>query len=412
MKINDADKPSKTVLADFRFLYALIRFLRRDNSLSASSISPRLRKLSKGYITLVERTVELFLLFDEVEFYCDTDDYDFRSDDGEIQSVLPFALAEAMFQRLPDEIKARNEDDIAWWAQESGIVIRDPLEILVYAVGGDFGFEDPSLKHLGARILHSFANKPPKQRWVPLGCEGSWRLVLEHAVSTNPVLRKIAKPVLEDFLAMYLFAEYTQAIEYAKRPWTREQPKQEMEYLLPLVYPLAYIMRSGILIGSMMSRAGTNGALAISVKGNFPKSNITGATHQVMSLLLDACFEEGLSLPKITTTTDLFRVQQNPALMDFREMFWLWMDSLSKGDNLESRMRQEVAKANRALKKVETCQSIGKWLTYLAIPVALAEILIAIPVISSAMTITSIALDKYGDKLRENASWLSFMLRG
>jgi len=78
-------------------------------------------------------------------------------------------------------------------------------------------------------------------------------------------------------------------------------------------------------------------------------------------------------VPKVRTIEDVIRLRKDKRIVEFREALTNWGLEIREGDpKTEKRMREEIQKANEELKKIGEFQKIGKWVTYISLPISIA----------------------------------------
>jgi hypothetical protein len=118
--------------------------------------------------------------------------------------------------------------------------------------------------------------------------------------------------------------------------------------------------------------------------------------------------EEINVLPKLRTFQDVFRLRDDHRIHEFREALHNWSVEIKNGDpETEMSMRKEIRKANEELKKLGEWQKIGKWATYISIPVSIASVLTGCPLGLSILPI-SIGIRIHSDVNEWRHRWLLF----
>jgi hypothetical protein len=105
------------------------------------------------------------------------------------------------------------------------------------------------------------------------------------------------------------------------------------------------------------------------------------ADHFVV--LRSALAEDRGALPRIRDLRHAVALRRDPNLRSLREMLVEFHNSVQGGDvNAVASARREVARAKRAMARRQTWQRGLDWVTYLALPVGIAEVLTGAPPIA------------------------------
>jgi hypothetical protein len=139
-------------------------------------------------------------------------------------------------------------------------------------------------------------------------------------------------------------------------------------------------------------------------KASIPDTNLSEAAFRVYGIIL----EEQFSFPFPRTLSAAIKLRKDKRVSDFRENLFFWANSLLE-DSLssEAKLRMEIAKSGRELKKLSTYKTVGRIITFAALPIAVASALMQFPLglflipLSHAIAIDSIRREK-------KHSWLIF----
>src|SRR5205807_1939460 len=83
-------------------------------------------------------------------------------------------------------------------------------------------------------------------------------------------------------------------------------------------------------------------------------------------------------IPVLNSIDDVFRLRQHRSFVDFRNNLARWTEAMLSGDaNEESRLRKEIGKSNKALRRITACTAASQIFTYLAIPLTMFDMLVA-----------------------------------
>lgn len=93
--------------------------------------------------------------------------------------------------------------------------------------------------------------------------------------------------------------------------------------------------------------------------------------------------------PEVHTIEDVLRLREDKRIKRFRKKISEFSQGLREGDieNLEE-MTTAVTQANQVLKKLEPYRKVTKWITYLSLPVTIAEaIFYQVPILGSSLAL-------------------------
>lgn len=77
-----------------------------------------------------------------------------------------------------------------------------------------------------------------------------------------------------------------------------------------------------------------------------------------------------------------------------------------RGDDAEQlALRRDIKKANSALRRSATCAKVGRWFTYLGLPLIALDAL-TLPVFGTPLTVAGFGLQAYADTQQRKGQWL------
>jgi hypothetical protein len=134
------------------------------------------------------------------------------------------------------------------------------------------------------------------------------------------------------------------------------------------------------------------------------------ADHFVV--LRTAIAEDRGALPRIRDIRHALALRQDPNLRSLRELLAEFHKSVQDGDaTVVASARREVARATRALKRRLQWQRGLKWVTYLALPVAIAEALTgAPPIAGTSLSVLGATGTAITSRTKRRNSWVLFNL--
>lgn len=110
--------------------------------------------------------------------------------------------------------------------------------------------------------------------------------------------------------------------------------------------------------------------------------------------------------PVVSDISDVIMIRQKKAFTEFREILRSWVTAVASGDaSAEEALRKEIGKANSAMRTSITCASVGRWFTYIGVPMLVLDCFIA-PVFGAAMTVAGFGLQAYSDWKSRDSRWL------
>ncbi len=103
---------------------------------------------------------------------------------------------------------------------------------------------------------------------------------------------------------------------------------------------------------------------------------------------------------------DVLRIRCDRHFVTFRDSIRNWVSALLNGDTSEEqRLRREIAKANKSMRRATTCSRIGGIFTYLGRPLIILDAL-TIPAFGTPVTVAGFGLQAYADWLKSKTRWL------
>jgi hypothetical protein len=128
-------------------------------------------------------------------------------------------------------------------------------------------------------------------------------------------------------------------------------------------------------------------------------------------LILRAAFADGLpSLPHIDGIRHALLLRKDPYLKAMREQLGVLNGGLSAGDStaiLEA--TKEIQRARRALKRRQGWDNVLSWLTYMSVPVGVAEILMGSPpIVGTSVSIVGAAGTAAARQAAKRNEWVLF----
>ena len=94
-------------------------------------------------------------------------------------------------------------------------------------------------------------------------------------------------------------------------------------------------------------------------------------------LALSIYMNESLSIPRVQSLEDVLRLRNDSRIKHFRMKIFEWCEKLRTGAvGSEETMRAEIRDANAAIEDIEKYKKIGMWITFLSVPLSVAELLI------------------------------------
>ena len=158
----------------------------------------------------------------------------------------------------------------------------------------------------------------------------------------------------------------------------------------------------GILLGTPL--------LASDTAASIINPNFVPQDHDSEVVLFRVVCNELGRTPFRSTLEGTLQLSQEPATKALREMLHIWHSRLACGDEQELRkVKLEIAQATEALRNLDSVRTAGRVTTWLAIPVALFELVMSIPPIIG-VTVSSIgifAIDKE-QRVQQQYLWATY----
>jgi hypothetical protein len=110
------------------------------------------------------------------------------------------------------------------------------------------------------------------------------------------------------------------------------------------------------------------------------------------------------------TLTDTIRLAREPATVDLRRMMDIWLQRLYAGDERELlRIQHEIRQASGHLAKLPSVQTVGRATAIIGVPVAVAEMLLALPpVLGLSIATVGLLANRAEDRKLETYKWATF----
>ena len=108
----------------------------------------------------------------------------------------------------------------------------------------------------------------------------------------------------------------------------------------------------------------------------------------------------------MTSLEAVLELRENKRIRNFRETLHFWANEMKKSDpSYEKKIRRDIRKANKELKRIGSYRKIGRWVTYLSLPVTVASLLSGIP---AGLILTPIGFSTYiaSDLLERKYKWM------
>lgn len=142
----------------------------------------------------------------------------------------------------------------------------------------------------------------------------------------------------------------------------------------------------------------------------FPVQKIPEKIPPAFCILRAALHDSGAFFPKIENIKHAMQLRKDPNIKAFRQQLTTFQRTLLFGDSSDIyKAVREVHQATEALKRNSTIQQGLKWLTYASLPLSVAETLLnGLPVASLSLSLFSIAVTNYSERIRERHRWVLF----
>lgn len=116
--------------------------------------------------------------------------------------------------------------------------------------------------------------------------------------------------------------------------------------------------------------------------------------------------EEVQYWPVLNDISDVLRMREHKHFVEFRDILRQWVTALCGGNiEAEKQIREEIRRANAALRTAATCSEIGRFFAYLGLPLLVLDGLVA-PVIGTPITVAGFGLQAYADWKIRKGRWL------
>jgi len=110
--------------------------------------------------------------------------------------------------------------------------------------------------------------------------------------------------------------------------------------------------------------------------------------------------------PVLRNIEDLLKIRSARAFVQFRDALRRWVDAALRGDDAaQLALRMDIKKANAALRRSATCAKIGRWFTYLGLPLIALDAL-TLPVFGTPLTVAGFGLQAFADAQQLKGQWL------
>jgi len=171
------------------------------------------------------------------------------------------------------------------------------------------------------------------------------------------------------------------------------------------------IVRKGECISGLMREAIRSKAILPVYNLSFGRSrslyrNLPSAKQEQIITSVRLFLNEIKYWPRLENLDDVLRLRENPMFTEFRTMLLTWVTAFISGDaKTESKLRKEIAAANHALKTSISCEHIGRFFVYMAIPLIILDLVIG-PFFGTTLGITGFGIQAYADWLKTKNKWL------
>jgi hypothetical protein len=128
-------------------------------------------------------------------------------------------------------------------------------------------------------------------------------------------------------------------------------------------------------------------------------------------LILRAAFADGQpGLPRIDSIKHALSLRKKPYLKAMREQLKVFHGGLTAGDRIAIlEARREIQRASRTLKRHATWENALTWLTYLSVPVGVAETLMGSPsIVGTSLSIIGAASTAAVQRVQKKHEWALF----
>ena len=168
-----------------------------------------------------------------------------------------------------------------------------------------------------------------------------------------------------------------------------------------------------LLDASVMARAPVmSQRLKVPIPKARPQLSFSSPSPESYLQAYQICLEDVHYLPRVENIYDVLRLRDDSRVRDFREVLAHWAQMLQEGDFVgERRIRQDIAKASEEFKKLQSWANVGRWLAYVAIPLAVASIWLVGPLgagVGIAEAALGAAIQIHHDRKERELRWLAF----
>jgi len=110
--------------------------------------------------------------------------------------------------------------------------------------------------------------------------------------------------------------------------------------------------------------------------------------------------------PVVRNIDELLKIRSAHSFIQFRDVLRRWVDAAVRGDDAEQlALRRDIKKANSALRRSATCAKVGRWFTYLGLPLIALDAL-TLPVFGTPLTVAGFGFQAYADTQQRKGQWL------
>lgn len=109
--------------------------------------------------------------------------------------------------------------------------------------------------------------------------------------------------------------------------------------------------------------------------------------------------------PQVTRFSQVLAIRRNRHFSEFRELLRRWIVAFTTADeDTIWRLRGEVYRANKALPRIMTCETWGRFFTYVGLPLLFVDAFL-IPVFGASATIAGFGVQGYADWQKSKYGW-------
>lgn len=132
-----------------------------------------------------------------------------------------------------------------------------------------------------------------------------------------------------------------------------------------------------------------------------PGSKVNLRMHDTFTLCRVAMNEELGYAPVVNNLDDVLRLRNNKSIVRFRKLLFEWCQQLPSGDEqVLNRIKADLQKANKELRKLDKWKTVDRWLFWVQLPTAL------IPVVSTVVTMASFTTRAWIERREPTNSWI------